>query len=268
MNLSTLCAKIELQPSVKRRVLAFAESFDFQTIHALQQGYLIYENMREALTRTRAALGDDPDGIKILSCMLQASVDAYEIYQKKGIPDEIYVATMGCFTRFIDETYKMTGKLCFDRSWWTTRQAGCHLFRIGALEYEIKPIDTDVVIDMHIPSDADFSPQAVEKSLQDASRFFAEYAPSLQDAEYRCHSWLLDGQLREMLGETSNILSFQNRFEILDEGESDTEFLEWLFQTKAAEYHALPERTSLQRNVKLHLLAGGVIRSAYGRIKP
>lgn len=138
MNISTLCDKIELQPQIEERVLSFIEDFDFRTVDELQKGYFIYENMKETLTQTQTTLGEDTDGIKILSCMLKASADAYVVYQKMGIPDEIYFATMKCFPRFIAETYKMTGELCFDRFWWTTRQAGCHLFRIGELEYEIK----------------------------------------------------------------------------------------------------------------------------------
>ena len=267
MNLSNLCDKIELQPQMKTHVFAFADEFDFQTIDTYQKEYLIYQNMKEARIKIQSMLGEDPDGVKILTCMLKASVDAYEIYQKKGISDEIYFATMKCFTRFIEETYKMTGKLCFDRYWWTTRQAGCHLFRIGELEYDIKQSEQKIVIGIHIPSDADFSPPAVEKSLHDAYQFFQNYDSSLRNVEYHCHSWLLDPQLKNMLNEDSNILHFQNRFEVYDEGEADTEFIEWLFQTKSTDYNTLPEHTSLQKNMKKHLLAGGVIRNTYGKIK-
>lgn len=124
--------------------------------------------------------------------MLKASADAYEIYKTKGISDKIYFDTMKCYTRFINETYKMTGRLYFDRYWWTARQAGCHLFRIDELEYEMKHIDDKIVIGIHISSDADFSPSAVDKSLTIAKGFFAGYYPNLTNAEYRCHSWLLD----------------------------------------------------------------------------
>ena len=138
---------------------------------------------------------------------------------------------------------------------------------IPSLEYEIKPIDKNTIIDIHIPSDANFPPFLVEKSLKDAQIFFEKYFPLLSNAEYHCHSWLLDGQLRSMLSNSSNIINFQNRFEILNEGEVDTEFIEWLFNTKSLDYTTLPENTSLQRNVKNHLLTGGVIRTPYGRIK-
>ncbi|MGN0449519.1 MAG: acyltransferase domain-containing protein, partial [Ruminococcus sp.] len=237
------------------------------TVDKQLKDFLIYEKMNDARLELQAIFGEDEDNIKILACMLKACADVYDIYQAKGISDEIYFATMECYTRFIEETYQMTGKLFFDRYWWTTRQAGCHLFRIGELEYEMKHIDDKIVIGIHIPSDADLSPFAVDKSLMNAKMFFAEYYPNLANAEYRCHSWLLDSQLKGMLNDSSNILSFQTRFEIFNEGEIGTDFIEWLYNTKSTDYSALPENTSLQRNMKRHLLSGGVIRNAYGRLK-
>ncbi|MGN1203043.1 MAG: acyltransferase domain-containing protein [Eubacterium sp.] len=267
MDILTLCNKTKLQPEIKTRVLEFADNFDFNTIDKQLKDFLIYEKMNEVQLELQSILGDDEDNIKILTCMLKASADAYEIYKAKGISDKIYFDTMKCYPRFIDETYKMTGKLYFDRYWWTTRQAGCHLFRIGELEYEMKHIDDKIVIGIHIPSDADFSPAAVDKSLMKAKEFFVEYYPNLANAEYRCHSWLLDSHLKGMLNENSNIISFQNRFEIFDVGEADTEFIEWLYNSKPTDYSALAENTSLQKNMKRHLISGGVIRNAYGRLK-
>ncbi|MBU5461225.1 acyltransferase domain-containing protein [Lachnoclostridium sp. MSJ-17] len=267
MNISTLCERISLQPEIKSRVIEFANGFDFNSVNKQLNGFQNYEMMSEALAKLQTILGEDPDNIKIFACMLKASADVYEIYKSKGISDEIYFATMKCYTRFIDETYRMTGKLYFDRYWWTTRQSGCHLFRIGELECEIKHIDGDIVIGIHIPSDVDFSPSAIDVSLVSARQFFSNHYPKLSNAEYRCHSWLLDRQLKEMLNDSSNILSFQNRFEIFDEGEVGTDFIEWLYNTKSTDYAALPENTSLQRNMKKHILSGGIIRNAYGRLK-
>lgn len=267
MTLTDLCNKINLQPKIKTCVLAFADSFVFGTVDKQLEDFLTYEKMKTAQLELQAILGDDEDKIKILACMLKASAEAYDIYKAKGISDEIYFATMKCYTRFINETYKMTGKLHFDRYWWTARQAGCHLFRIGELEYEIKHLDDKIVLGIHIPSDADFSPSAVDKSLASAKSFFAEHYSELADAEFRCHSWLLDCQLKNMLSDSSNIISFQKRFEIFNEGEADTQFIEWLFSTKSTNFAALPENTSLQRNMKKHLLSGGLIRNAYGRLK-
>lgn len=267
MNISTLCNQIELQPEIKDRVLAFAQNFDFGTVEKLLRDFLVYEKMDKALSELKAVLGEDGDHTKILACMLKASADVYEVYKEKDIGDDIYFDTMRCYTRFIGETYRMTGKLYFDRCWWTTRQAGCHLFRIGELEYEMKHIDSGVVIGIHIPSDADFAPVAVDRSLQNAKVFFEKHYPVLAKAEYRCHSWLLDDRLKEMLCEGSNILSFQNRFAIFDKGEVSTEAIEWIYNTKTEDYTTLPENTSLQRNMKQYLLSGGVIHNACGRLK-
>ena len=266
MDIQTLCEKINLQQEIRSPVLAFSGDFDFTTIEKQLKGFQNYERMSEVLTELQAILGEDSDSIKILSCMLKASADVYDIYQAKGISDEIYFATMKCYPRFIQETCRITGKMYFDRFWWTTRQAGCHLFRIGELEYEMKHIDDEIIIGIHIPSDADFSPSAVDESLASAKQFFSEYYPELSNAEYRCHSWLLDDQLKEMLKDSSNILGFQNRFQIFDKGEIDTEFIEWLYNTRTTDYNNLPENTSLQGNMKKHILSGGVIRNAYGRL--
>ena len=93
MNIATLCDKIELQPQIKQSVLSFVENQDFQKIDEVQKDYFIYDKMKEALNKTRELLGEDLDGIKILSCMLKASLNAYEVYKEKGISEEIFIAT-------------------------------------------------------------------------------------------------------------------------------------------------------------------------------
>lgn len=267
MNIDQLCKAIHLQSEIEKRVIAFSDSFDFKTIEYLLKDFTIYEKMDSARKRLQIQLGEDEDNIKILACMLKASADVYTDCQEKGIDDTVYFDTMRCYTRFIEETYHMTGKLSFDRFWWTTRQAGCHLFRIGALEYEMKPLESRNVVAIHIPSDTDLSPSSVGLSLKSAKDFFLKHYPHLSDADFRCHSWLLDPQLNKMLKENSNIRNFQRRFEIFDKGEISSEFLQWLFQTDRNDYTALPENTSLQRNMKKHLLSGGVIYNAYGILR-
>lgn len=264
MNIKTLCNLINLEPEIKNKVLSFFDGFDFSAVEEYLSLFKDYLMMDTALKELRETLGEDIDNIKILSCELKASSNIYDFYKIKGIPDEIYIETMKCYTRFIKETYQMTGKLYYDRFWWTTRQAGGHLFRIGALEYEITPNN---IIEIHIPSDSDFSPSSVDESIKSSIDFFKKYFPELKIKEYQCHSWLLDNNLQKMLKEDSNILSFQRRFEIIDEGEKDDSIIEWLFQTKSHDYTNLKEDTYLQRNVKKYLLSGGVIKSSSGRLK-
>ncbi len=266
MDIFKLCNKIELQDEIKEKVLAFAEDFDFRNVNHLLADFCVYEKMDEARIQLQEYLGEDEDGIKILACMLKASADLHDFYEKKGICDDIYFDTMKCYTRFIHETNMISGKWCFDRYFWTVRQAGGHLFRIGELEYEMKQLQEKIVIGLHIPSFSDFSKEAVDNSFENAKKFFDKYFPEVSECEWICRSWLLDNQLQNMLKNNSNIAQFQNRFEILDEGEMNMECINWIFQCQVTDYEKLPEKTTLQRNVKKHLLGGGVIRSSYGRV--
>lgn len=264
MTIIELCNGISLQPEVTKEVISFSGQFDFDTVSVYLNEFRIYSHMKEAGTGLQNYLGNDEQHIKILSCMLKGAVDAHDFYQSKGISDEIYFDTMKCFTRFIDESYKMTGEYLLDREWWTARQVGCHLFRIGVLEYEIKHTEDKVIINIHIPSDTIFTRESCDSSLEEADLFLKKCFPEYAECEYRCHSWLLCPELGNMLPEKSNIVQFQKRFRILNQGETDTEFIQWIFHTKSNDYKSFPEKTLLQRKMKAHLLAGGVIHIPYG----
>ena len=74
--------------------------------------------------------------------------------------------------------------------------------------------------------------------------------------------------LKKLLPEDSNILSFQKRFDIVQEDKEDREYIEWLFQVPSdTRYKDLPVKTSLQKKARNLLLHGENIGSAYGIIK-
>ncbi len=172
---------------------------------------------------------------------------------------------MRCFTRFIEECRKKNGRMFFDRGWWTYRQISMNLFRIGELEYQFKEHDGENVIALHIPSDADLSEEAVDESMRQAAIFFRTYYEEYKYKKYTCNSWLMSPALRPLLPERSNILSFQERFDIVQEDREDQEYIEWLFQVPVdTDHRELPADSSLQKKVKELLLSGGAIGSAYG----
>ena len=175
---------------------------------------------------------------------------------------------MGCFSRFVLEHFVSYGYYGFDRDFWTTRQAGALLFRIGELEYEILEGD-DKNISLHIPSDADMKPEPLNRSLDLAKAFFQEYFPGKENSSIHCESWLLSPKLKSLLKEDSNIIRFQNAFNIEKEYPDSMDFLEWLFNIAGGQRDSvvlaeLPEKTSLQRSAKKLLLEGGCIGSAEG----
>lgn len=160
-------------------------------------------------------------------------------------------------------------------------------FQIGVLEYEMAEADHEAAsvlevqceqesgqrrccraVRVHIPSDADLSPAAVDASVQEAVLFFRKYYPLYGCAEYTCHSWLLAPALKKLLREDSRILAFQRRFDIGEVDEGSCSYLQWIFQTsEGVSLIDFPEQTSLQRTAKNYLLAGGKIGEAYGRMR-
>ena len=206
--------------------------------------------------------------MKMLYCQLECAGRIFERYRQKGIEKTIYADTMKCFTRFLKECEQKNGRMFFDRGWWTYRQVSMGLFRIGTLEYEFDRHEGEDVIAVHIPSDADLSPEAVEHSLRKATDFFRMYYPEYSYDRYTCESWLMSPVLKQLLPGGSNIVSFQERFTIVSEDREGREFIEWLFQVPAdTAYEELPERTSLQHRAKELLLAGGSVGSAFGIIR-
>ena len=125
----------------------------------------------------REKLQEDEDGWKMLLCQLEAAELCRENYQRQEIGEEIFVDTMRCFSRFIRECYEMSGRFAFDRGWWTWRQLCMSLFRLGDLECELCTGEGERVISLHIPSDADLLPAAVDRSLGQIGSFVQRYFP-------------------------------------------------------------------------------------------
>lgn len=265
MNLSELYAAIHLQEEIIQKL----EQPERKEALAQFEPYLERmgrcETAKDAYRSLDACLTEDPDHLQMLLCQLECARRCFDRYQEKGIPADIFTDTMGCFSRFIGECGRRNGRLFWDRGWWVWRQVSMSLFRIGALEYEFITYEEKPAISIHIPSDADFSPESVDLSLAQAGRFFAGYDPEYPRDTWICDSWLLSPALTPLLPEGSHILSFQRRFRILTENCDARDYLEWLYAVPSdTPVEELPERTGLQRSVRKLLLKGGKAGTACG----
>ncbi len=267
----SICREIGLQPEVTEIVLSEYDKL-------LQADF--FEQNREticllhdratwdgALATLKTCLFPDEQGVRILTVMLADMCNTKKAYREKGIPDEVYLATMACFTRFVTEHKASYGVYGFDRAFWTPRQLSMQLFRIGELEYELAEEGRKRMISIHIPSDARMTPQECQTSYEQAKVFFEKFYPEWSGEAYGCNSWLLAPGLKNILPEESNIIRFQNAFEIVKMDEDDRGFLEWVYKRGDIPYEELPEETSLQRNMKQYLLGGGKIGDADGILK-
>ena len=159
----------------------------------------------------------------------------------------------------------------FDRAFWTTRQAGAKLFRIGELEYEFDEVDP-LTIHLHIPSDARLEAPLLNDSVLMMRKFMENYYPDRKNNPVSLESWLLSPALKELLSEKSHIRAFQAAFDITGYDPMPMDCLEWVFnipgsQIDDVDLSALPDRTSLQRSIKQHLLDGGHIGNASGTLE-
>ena len=266
MEKAEFYAKIGLPPEMADKLRRAAEDVDLPALEPELAGLLESAGAEGAYTELIRKFGDDPDGVKMLLCQLESARRDRERYAAAGLSEDIYIATMRCFSRFIHETERRTGCLAFDRGWWTWRQTSMRLFRVGALEYELRELRGERVISLHIPSDADLSSKAVDSSLNRAKTLLS--GPFGGWGRVTCNSWLLSPALTPLLSEKSNIRAFQRRFEITEWDGNAADFMGWIFEVpENTPLSDLPTGTSLQRAVREHLSSGGKIGSAMGWMK-
>ena len=241
-------ARLVSVPEEGARQLVFEEGIE--DLLPLLNDPLCAEQSAEEL---HERLAPDADGFRILSAMLRAAVTAP---LPAGLPEECYLATMRAFGRFVEEHRISYGRYGFDRMFWTWHQTSGLIVRIGSLEYE----RTDEGISIHIPSDADLSPEAVLRSLRDAKKF-------LGGGVYFCRSWMLSPKLKKLLPETSNVRRFRSLFRKFEYFPDDTGYRLWVFRDPRLEPKDFPEDTSLQRNMKIFVLHGGKVGASHGFLR-
>ncbi|WP_033125795.1 acyltransferase domain-containing protein [Eubacterium sp. ER2] len=269
-QLTELCHSISLPPEITDAVLSIQSSKEFTDLlpqaRPLLEELLTPATWDSALVRLKALIGEDPLGIKILTLMLICCGETWRSYQSLGISGDIYIETLKCFTRFINEHQESYGVFGFDRDFWTMRQLAARLFRLGTLEFELTEDGEGKAVHVHIPSDADLSPEARHRSYDMARDFIARFSPAYKGAPFLCTSWLLSPALRECLPKGSRIRSFQDEYEVTDVFSEPDSFLTWVYKRPDIPLPDLPEGTSLQRNLKKYLLAGGKVGEGKGRL--
>lgn len=266
MRWTEVAEKIGLQREIADRLLECEREWDagaFAEEIAALADPLTAADTYEKLSKKVAP---DLDNIRMLLCELTAAARNWDKYLALGIPERIYTDTMGFFRRVLEEAKAYSGTYTVDRVFWGWRQSSMTIFRLGALEFEMKRAEHTVSI--HIPSDADFSPRSVGESLRMEREFCKAYLPEMADARIYCDSWLMSEVLAELLPEDSNIVRFQRRFDMLEQERETDACVRWLFrQTRDTPTEQLREDTSLQRKVKRLMLEGGHIGTGCGVLR-
>ena len=209
-----------------------------------------------------------------------------------GVSKEITKATLEIVQRHV-AIYKMKwDELGTDAGWWLLLMLRGVLYQCGSLQYhrleigvsnlapnpwfeeaEAKKLGEgfnkgDEGFGLHIPQRTDLSPAAVENSFKLAQTTFDTAWPSNVRRLFTLQSWLLDPQLKRFLNLDSNIVQFQNRFEIVGNPPvADDDTIEFVFRRPGVPLKDLPRESALQRGVLEVLESGGHWHAAAGWLK-
>lgn len=201
--------------------------------------------------------------VRALEFYLRLAADTYTEYQKRGYPDEVFDQTFYDITIWCRECYRKHGVYGLDELWWLGQSVKMNLFRLGRLQFEPIVTEKDMkgkelvvpagtkVLNVHIPEGEPLGMEACQASFCRAEEFFGE-----EYQAYVCDSWLLSPHLKEILPETSNIIRFQELFEITDVGYPYPQAEQRIFGEVLEDKSQYPQETSLQRKAKEYVLSG------------
>lgn len=214
-------------------------------------------------------------------CFLYALCKCEDFFNDQkalGIPENIIIDTVQEIRRHTRKYTDECGneQLGIFQIKWVGNVLSGRLFYLGRLEFEMKSIKREIekygvkigdcVLNVHIPgTKTPINKETVDLSFSLAYGFFEKYFPNFDYKGFTCHSWLMDLTLKELLPESSNIVGFLNRFDIVDAKESDST-LKHVFDKNAA-YENVGQytpKTSLQKAVIEHIKNGGRLYMSLG----
>ena len=180
-----------------------------------------------------------------------------ERHRALGLTDEESLATIRALPRHVELHRACGGEPGgWEVEWIELIWAG-KLSELGRLQFEDHG---DGVLDVHIPETGlQLDPAACDAAFERAREVY----PSHHTAQ--CTSWLLDPRLSDDLPPASNIVRFQHRFELRNEGrEANDEVLRFVFHTYEPDLDRLTPRTTLESALVEHMRAGGTWRAPTG----
>lgn len=116
----------------------------------------------------------------------------------------------------------------------------------------------DPVIYLHIPGGEPLKVDACISSLRRIVAFFEKYIPDYKYRALVSTSWLLDSQLKSILGHRSNIVKIQRLIRIYPSSLEGSDAVERVFGTKGV--NGCQHRTSMQKRIAEFLDNGGEFR--------
>ncbi|WP_406329129.1 acyltransferase domain-containing protein [Streptomyces sp. NBC_00203] len=197
-------------------------------------------------------------------------------HREHGVPEDVSRRTLADLGRHVAVHHRRLGTPGLLFPWWIALHFHGELFQLGRLQFQRARLGRrtgravaaagldlgpgDSCLSLHI---TDFrgplTPSACDRSLALARDFFTRHYPDERYEVAVCHSWLLDPQLKRYLSADSNIIRFQDRFELAyqDKTPDDGVPIGFVFGDPELPVEKLPRRNSVERAVVDHLREGG-----------
>ena len=198
---------------------------------------------------------DIPDAERALRVVASA---AYEItfpeYRKRGISDDIAIATLSDIERW-EEEYERTheGKPGLSEIRWFKYHLQLQLFALGSLQYQLLPEEDGIfTLNLHIPKDSDISQPSVLSSFEKARQFFKK-----DKMKIKCFSWLLSDELSSLLDDSSRIKAFSSLFTKVSSDYGRRQAEERIFGHLEDNPENYEAETSLAAKAREYLMKGG-----------
>lgn len=167
----------------------------------------------------------------------------------------------------------------FSQMIWGSYFMNGRLIQVGRLQYEfdeevpesVKNFKGGSYIYIHIPKGESLNIDDVNSSIKNAKKKIAKFYPEIEISKLKFYTntWLLSNELDNILDESSNIIKFKNKFDIIEQTENTKDFLNFVFQEKGynINYENLKEETILQRKLKEYLLENKKLHIGLGILK-
>lgn len=221
---------------------------------------------------------EEKDGKKNLLSYLYMCEELSKQYKEKGIPEEILYDTLSDIVIWQEIWSELKGELYLGEIGWLKMHLSMKLFKLCRLQFALGQAEHDIpeknikkgdnIVEVHIPSVGPLTMEECEKSFDRAKQFFKEFYPDYKYKYFTCHSWLMDESLSEILKPDSNILAFQNMYEIFNSEESYA-ILKYVFKWDATKENidSYNPSSSLAVKVKDCIKDGKKFYEATGVIK-
>lgn len=275
-----LCEKIDLPLEAQETALRAISRWEKPLLRAVR-----FSNLNRIGACTRRLRRNRKEGAAfcLAFCLLQAESARAE-YGCRGIPEEIYYATMRDITVWVNTLKREENLVGVAEISWLRHALYLNLFQIGRLQYQFfktnhllsglpasreYPIPSGAqVLNIHVPEGGKLLLADCCASVAAAKTFFATYYPQYKYQGFVCDSWLLDCHNQQFMRPDGNILQFASLFDEVVQTKAPTgEIVRRLWGKELAEKTGLcdlPTQTDLQKRTKQYLLNGGKTGSGYG----